>query len=87
MLPFMKPKELGAVIQARKNSNGKLDVVKEEGSHSPGLLSATEDLIRHVHNKDVHGAANALKAFHEIKASEDDTVDPPQEYDIDKGEY
>lgn len=77
MLPFMKPKQSGSIIQA-KYSDGGMEIENEEGQHSPGIMSAAEDLISAVHMKDAKGVADALKAHHEMKMSETPDEEPEE---------
>lgn len=71
MIPFLKPKKQGSVIQAKYSEGGMVNE-GEEGMHSMGVMSAAEDLISAVHAKDATGVADALKAHHDMKMSEDD---------------
>lgn len=71
MLPYLKPKKMGTVMEANY-SEGKLGQAKEEGEHSMGIMSAAEDLISAVHAKDTKGVADALKAHHEMREAEGD---------------
>lgn len=75
MLPFMKLKKQGAVMQA-KPSEGGTEPMNEEEEHSPGIMSAAEDLISAVHSKDARAVADALKAHHEIREMEDYDEEP-----------
>lgn len=67
MIPFMKPKQIGSIIQMKHQSDGSTQVEKEEGGHDPGLLSVAEDLIQAIHAKDAVGVADALAAHQDMQ--------------------
>lgn len=71
MLPFLKPKQSGSVIQTKSYSDGTNKVDKEEGMHSPGAMAAAEDMISAVHAKDSKGVADAMRAHHDMMMSEE----------------
>ncbi len=70
MLPFLKPKQAGSVIQTKRMSDGEMKVEGEEGKHSPGAMSAAEDMISAVHAKDATAVADAMRAHHDMMMSE-----------------
>lgn len=84
MLPFIKPKSFGAggPITSVKSSDfldGDAGDEAMEKEHSEGIMSASSDLIHAVHAKDAKGVADALKAHHEMKISEDFLSEPESE--------
>ncbi len=67
MVPFMKPKQIGSIIQMKHQSNGSNEVDKEEAGHDPGLLSVAEDLIQAIHAKDAVAVADCLAAHQDMQ--------------------
>lgn len=61
-LPFLKAKQVAAVIVAHRKPDGSIEVDHEEGEPAPGLMSAAEDLISAVHMKDAKAVAEALQS-------------------------
>lgn len=69
MLPFLKPKQAGSVMSIKYDEKKGQESEGMEGEHSPGIMSAAEDLISAIHAKDSKGVADALKAYDEISDS------------------
>lgn len=61
MLPFLHPKKIASVIIARHKPEGGMEPLHEEGSETPELMMACEDLIQCIHGKDAAGVAKAFK--------------------------
>lgn len=59
MLPFLQPKKLASIIIAKHTEKG-AEPMHEEGEPAPHLMSAAEELIRAVHDKDAAAVAKAL---------------------------
>lgn len=67
MIPFLKPKQIGSVIQTKRQSDGTTKVDKEEGGQDPGMISVAEDLIQAIHAKDATAVAEALSAYQDMQ--------------------
>ncbi len=74
MLPFLKPKPLGAVIIHKMDKDGSQEPMHEEGQPDPGLVMAMEDLKKAMEGKDIHAMCEAFKAAFDICESA-----PPEE--------
>ena len=70
MLPFLKPKHISSVIIATHSPEKGIQDEHEEGEEMPGLISASEDLIKAIHAKDAKAVASALKAADDIMDAE-----------------
>ncbi len=66
MLPFLKPRKLGAVMIAHSKPEGGIEDMHEEGENDPGLLSAMEDLHSAMNSKDMDAMAKAFQAAFDI---------------------
>lgn len=71
MLPFLKPKQAGSVVEYKMHEDGDQEPMREEGEHSPGMMSAAEDLISAIHSKDAKAVADAMKAHHDLHMAEE----------------
>lgn len=68
MLPFLKHRKISSVIIAKRNPEGNVEAMHEEGEQSPELMNAADSLISAVHMKDSEAVAEALKsAFEAMK--------------------
>ena len=65
MLPFLKPKQIGSVIIARRKASGSIEPEQEEGSEHPAMVNAAEKMISAVHAKDATSVAEAMRMAHE----------------------
>lgn len=75
MLPFMKPKSIGAVMIHKIKSDGNQEPMHEEGAHDPGLVMAMEDLKKAMEAKDIMGMCEAFKnAFDIVQSAPDAEV-------------
>ncbi len=69
MLPFMKPKSIGAVIIHKMDKDGSQEPMHEEGEQDPGLVMAMEDFKKAFDGKDITAMCEAFKAAFEILES------------------
>lgn len=69
MLPFNRPKSIGAVMIHKIDSDGKQEPMHEEGEPDPGLVMAMEDFLKAANAKDVMKMCEAFKAGFEILES------------------
>lgn len=80
MLPFLKPKQIGSVIIARRKASGSIEPEREEGSENPTMVSAAEKMISAVHAKDAMSVAEAMRLAHEhLNPKEQSGDDAPEE--------
>lgn len=75
MLPFLKPRKLGAVMIAKAKPEGGVEDLHEEGEMDPGLVAAMDDFLSAHSQKDSVGMAKSLHSFHSILNSTDDQSD------------
>lgn len=71
MLPFLKPRQIGAVMIAKKSDQGIQDQ-HSETEYDPGLHAAMEDFSRAHGSKDVEGMVRSLSAAFDILSSRPD---------------
>lgn len=76
MLPFLKPKAAGSILNTVRKSDG---TEEPQDNDYNGLSDCAAELIRAVHAKDETAVANALKDAIEILKSEPDTQDESEE--------
>lgn len=66
MLPFLKNKQMSSAIIAKTKPEGGVEDERKEDEMHPGLVAASEDLLRAVAAKDSLAVAEALQAAFEI---------------------
>lgn len=71
MLPFLKPKQMGAVIRVHQKEDGSSESMGPADEHDPGLVAAAEQLIKAVHNKDTDSVVDAFKSAYDILESQE----------------
>lgn len=71
MLPFLQPKKMSTVIDAKTKPEGGM----EDMHHDDGMMAAAEDLIKAVHAKDTKGVADALMAAKDLGSMGGDKED------------
>lgn len=69
MLPFMKPKSIGAVMIHKMKPDGNQEPMHEEGQPDPGLVIAMEDFKKAMEGKNIHAMCEAFKNAFEIMES------------------
>lgn len=79
MLPFLKPRNLAAIIITKQNPEGKTE---DQPDQSEGLKSAAADLLKAIAAQDADAVASALEAAYEIC----DQYDDDSEDDSEEGE-
>lgn len=72
MLPFLNPKRVSSVMIAKSKPDGSVEAMNEEGEHSPGMMSAAEDMLSAIHMKDAKALATAHKAMMDLHENEGD---------------
>ena len=69
-LPFLKPKNIASIILARHKPDGSVHDEGVEGEEDPALVTAAEDIIRALNEKNATGLADALRSAFQILDSE-----------------
>lgn len=75
MLPFLKPRKLGAVMVQKTIKDGGVESMHEEGELDPGLQVAMDDFLSAHAQKDSTGMAKAMHSFYSILDSTPDSGD------------
>jgi len=72
MLPFLKPRQVGSIVFAKRKPDGSHKTESVEGEQHPKLMEAAEKLISAVHQKDAKLVAEALQAAFNINEELED---------------